>query len=104
MWIRRLIAITLITTLLGTQIPNPPEAEALDTGVIVAISIVSYFSAILLATWWLRNRTESGFTQSSVSPFLDQGQYARRPEGGLPRIRFGFECRASEDGPSLFCW
>ena len=102
--IRRLIAAVLIATVLGTGIPNPPEARADDTAWIVIGSIVGYFGVILLATWWLRSR-DSGFDQSSVSPLVPLDQLPERQVENRGPVRVAHECgvRPGESLP-LLCW
>lgn len=104
MSIRRLLAVLLIATLLGTGMPNPPKAHAISTGVIVAIGVVGWFGLVVLATWLLRRNSETGFNQSSVSPLVADGRrYLLQPRED-PKVRFWRDCAPSGDGPALVCW
>lgn len=100
---RRLIAIFLVAALLGTSAPNPPEARADDTALIVIGSIVGYFGVILLATWLVR-RSDSSFSQSSVSPFLPGDALEARIDHEQERVRVGPGCAALGQGLSVVCW
>jgi hypothetical protein len=104
MGIRRLIAAILIAAILGTGMPAPREAEAVDTAVIVVASVVGWFGLVWAATYFIRNR-DSAFGQSSVSPLLEgqEQQYMLRP-AEPETVRFGAPCARTAGGPSLVCW
>ena len=104
MRIRRLVVIILVAALLGTGITNPPKAQAGNTGVIIAVAVVSWFGFGVLATWLVRRNTDSGFSQSSVSPLAPDGQRFLIEPKEQPKVRFGHECAPTADGPSLVCW
>lgn len=104
MSIRRLLAVILIATLLGTGVPNPPKAHAISTGVIVAIGVVGWFGLVVLATWLIRRNSDSGFSQSSVSPLASDGLRFLIEPREEPRVRFAGACAPTADGPSLVCW
>ena len=102
--IRRFLAVILIAAILGTGVPAPREARAVDTAVIVIASIVAWFGAVILATYFIRNHDSgTGFGQSSVSPLIDGQKFALVP-AEPPKVRFGTSCARTPDGPSLLCW
>lgn len=100
---RRLLAALLIATVLGTGMPDPPEAHADDTAWIVIGSIVGYFSVVILATFLLRSTDRPGFEQigdTQFAPGLEPGARA----GAEGEVRFGQRCATMERGPALVCW
>jgi hypothetical protein len=106
MRIRRLLVAIVIAALIGTGMPAPREAQAVDTAVIVVTSIVAWFGIVVLATYLIRSH-DSAFGQSSASPSLvdvaGQQQYALKPVEPA-KVRFGASCARTPDGPSLLCW
>ena len=102
MGIRRLLAVVLIATILGTGVAAPPKAEAVETAVIVVGSIVAWFGIVVLATYLIRH-TDSSFAQSSESPLIDGQKFMLRPVEE-PKVRFGEGCARLAEGPSLVCW
>lgn len=104
MRIRRLIAALLMAAVLGMGIHSPRPARADDTALIVVGSIAVYFGVIFGATWYLRNRG-SGFSESSVSPFLPGGQLPSTAAPSRPgSVRVGPDCAALKQGLSVVCW
>jgi len=105
MSVRRFLAVLLVAAILGTGMPNPPKSDANNLAVIIPVSIVAWFGLVILATYIIRNKNDSGFSQSSVSPFLanDRLALARRDES---TVRVGRDCPGAADGspPPLFCW
>jgi len=102
MRIRRLLVAIVIAAVLGTGMPAPREAHAVDTAVIVISSIVAWFGVVILATYLIRNH-DTAFGQSSESPLLPGQQFALKPVEPA-KVRFGASCARTPDGPSLLCW
>lgn len=107
MGFRRFVIVVLIAAILGTGITHPPEAHAVSTAVIVVSAVVGWFAAVILVTWLIRRSGNTSFAQSSASPLLSEerldDRYALHPVEPR-RVRYGFDCGASADGPSLVCW
>ena len=98
MTFRRLVAATVITTVLCAGTVTPRRAQAVDTAVLVISSIAAYVAFIAIGAYFVFRGSENPpFLASEVPP-----DAADEPGSGV--VRPGFRCAQRDGQVTVVCW
>ncbi|HVO22671.1 MAG TPA: hypothetical protein VMW56_03480 [Candidatus Margulisiibacteriota bacterium] len=93
--VRRIVALTVVFTLLCMGIVRPRPARAVDTAVLVLGSIAAYVAFVSVGTLLTRRYTATSMELMEPPPRDDQQE---------PGVRFAPHCRQNSPNLKLICW